>query len=141
MASGPLAPGARIEALATRVIGAAIQVHRVLGPRYVEAVYERALAIEFTQRGIPFREQAPLRLVYEGVEIGEHRLDFLVGGVLVVELKAVEELIPLHTAQVLSYLRTGGFRLGLLINFEVRLLRDGIARIILQVLNCQAAAS
>ncbi len=114
------------------VIGAAIEVHRLLGPGFLESVYEDALCIELRLRGIPFVRQRPFALEYKGHSIGNARLDLLVGGRLVVELKAVDALAPIHSAQVLSYLKMTGARLGLLINFNVPALRrGGIKRIVL----------
>lgn len=117
--------------LANRVIGAAIEVHRALGPGFLEGVYESALAIEFGLRGIPFVRQPIVEVGYKGEAVGEGRLDFLVDGRLIVELKATDGLSALYTAQVLSYLRTTGHQLGLLLNFNEARLRDGIRRIIL----------
>jgi len=121
----------RTEKLSHDVIGAAIEVHRVLGPGYLEMVYEQALALELAGRGVPFARQAIIDVEYKGQRIGEGRLDFLVGGVLIVELKATEALAPVHQAQVISYLKATGCRLGLLINFNVPILKEGIKRIAL----------
>ena len=118
------------EAYARVVIGAAIEVHRHLEPGYLESVYEEALAIEFDMQEIPFEKQKPIALCYKGHPVGEGRIDFLVGESLVVELKAVEALGPIHHAQVISYLRTTKLSLGLLINFKVSILRDGVKRVI-----------
>jgi GxxExxY protein len=120
-----------LDDLAHAVIGAAIEVHRCLGPGYLESVYEEALALELQSRDIPFEKQRPVSVNYKGHPVGEGRLDFLVGGALIVELKAVDALAPIHKAQVLSYLRTTGLHLGLLLNFNVAVLRDGIQRVIL----------
>lgn len=121
----------RTEKLSHDVIGAAIEVHRVLGPGYLEMVYEQALALELAGRGVPFARQAIIDVEYKGQRIGEGRLDFLVGGVLIVELKATEVLAPVHQAQVISYLKATGCRLGLLINFNVPILKEGVKRIAL----------
>lgn len=123
-------PPAYLDEIARGVIGAAIEVHRQLGPGFLEYVYEEALVLELTTRGFSFRRQPVFPVLYKGVQIGEARLDLLVEDELVVELKAVEELRPLHRAQVLSYLRTGEFQLGLLFNFNVYSLRQGIRRIV-----------
>src|SRR5512134_2947555 len=96
-------PGAKLDQLAHAVIGAAIEVHRLLGPGYVEAVYEEALCVELRLRGIPFMRQVTVPVDYKGHPVGEGRLDLLVGDLLVVELKAVEALAPVHSAQVISY--------------------------------------
>jgi GxxExxY protein len=124
-------PDDELNALSHRVIGAAIEVHRRLGAGYLEGIYEQAMAIELAHREIPFRRQVTMHIEYRGHAIGESRLDLLVAGRLVVELKAVETLAPIHGAQVLSYLKVGGFRLGLLINFNVRMLTRGVHRFIL----------
>ncbi|AIF53739.1 GxxExxY protein [Pelosinus sp. UFO1] len=117
--------------LANKVIGAAIEVHKVLGPGYLESVYEQALSLELILRKIPFESQKSLAINYKGHLIGEGRLDLLVDKVLIIELKAVESLMPIHNAQLLSYLKITGLQLGLLINFNVTSLRNGIKRIIL----------
>ncbi len=124
-------PIEREDALAHTVIGAAIEVHRVLGPGLLESVYEQALCIELTERRVPFVRQRRIDLVYKGHTIGAGRLDLLVGDALVVELKTVEALTDVHLAQVLSYLKTTSYRLGLLINFNVAVLRKGVKRVVL----------
>ena len=124
-------PSQRADELAHSVIGAAIEVHRILGPGYLESVYENALATEFDLRDIPFERQKPVVVKYKTKIAGDSRLDFLVAGELIVELKAVEALHPIHTAQVISYLKTTNLVLGLIINFNVPKLRDGIKRIVL----------
>ncbi len=113
------------------VIGAAIEVHRVLGAGFLESVYEEALCVELQLRGVPFRRQPVVAVNYKGQLVGEGRLDLLVANTLIVELKAVENLAPIHEAQVLSYLKMTGHPLALLINFNVSLLKNGIRRIIL----------
>jgi GxxExxY protein len=123
-------PDERVNQLSHAVIGAAIEVHRLLGPGYLESVYEQALCVEFEIRGIPFVRQQLVSVEYKGHKIAESRLDILVGGVLVVELKAVSELAPVHTAQIISYLKATSNKLGLLINFNVPTLKDGIKRIV-----------
>jgi GxxExxY protein len=120
-----------LDRLAHAVIGAAIAVHRALGPGFLESMYEEALCIELEVRNIPYEKQVKVAATYRGRPIGESRLDLLVGGRLVVELKAVDALAPIHITQVLSYLRMTRKRLALLINFNVRVLRDGIERIAL----------
>jgi GxxExxY protein len=121
----------RTEQAANLVIGAAIEVHRALGPGYLESVYEQALAVELALRGVRFERQVTFALCYKGHPIGEGRLDLLVEGSLIVELKAVEELSAIHTAQALSYLKATGCHLALLINFNVPLLTSGLKRVIL----------
>jgi GxxExxY protein len=130
MAGSSIEPDAELDALAQAVIGAAIEVHRALGPGYLEDVYERALRIELGLRRIPFETQVPLTLTYKGHRIGGKRLDLVVGGRLVVELKAVEALGEIHKAQAISYLKATGNKLALLINFNVTLLKYGIQRIV-----------
>ncbi|MCK4343350.1 MAG: GxxExxY protein [Phycisphaerae bacterium] len=123
-------PSEELDRLAREVIGAAIEVHRILGPGLLESVYEGALCVELSLRGLPFIRQPSVDLSYKGNIVGKGRLDLLVGNALVVELKAVEALNNVHKAQVISYLRTTGYHLGLLINFNVPILKDGIKRII-----------
>jgi len=124
-------PDTRLERLARETIGAPIEVHRDLGPGFLESVYEAALAIELERRHLPFQRQVPVGVAYKGVAVGEHRLDLLIGERLVVELKTVDALLPIHKAQVISYLKAKNSPLGLLINFKVDALRKGIQRIIL----------
>lgn len=124
-------PKLHVDDLAHQVIGAAIDVHRILGPGFLESVYEEALAIEFDLRGIPYERQKPIILQFKGKTVGDSRLDFLVDGELVVELKAVESIHPIFPAKVIHYLKMSGLQLGLIINFHVVLLKDGIKRIVL----------
>lgn len=123
-------PSEELDRLAYAVIGAAIEVHRGLGPGFLESVYQGALCVELRLRTIPFRSQTVVSVNYKGQTVGEGRLDLLVGNALIVELKAVETLAPIHSAQLLSYLKMTGHPLGLLINFNVPILKDGIRRII-----------
>jgi len=117
------------------IIGAAIEVHRVLGPGLLESAYEECLCRELTLRQIPFERQRPLPLEYKGVHLDcGYRLDLVVAGVVVVEIKAVEALLSIHEAQLLTYLRLGGWKVGLLLNFNVVVLKNGIRR---RVLNLQ----
>lgn len=116
--------------LTGEVIGAAIEVHRVLGAGYLESLYQGALALELRSRGIRFEKEKIIAVTYKGNPIGESRLDFLIENTLVVELKAVANLTPLHEAQVLSYLKATNNNLALLINFNVTRLKNGIKRII-----------
>ena len=114
------------------IIGAAIEVHRTLGPGLLESAYEHCLSHEFSLRKIPFEQQKPLHVDYKGICLDcGYRLDFLVAEIVVVEVKAIEALLPIHHAQLLSYLKLGGWKLGLLINFHAPLLREGIKRIVL----------
>ncbi|WP_236104168.1 MULTISPECIES: GxxExxY protein [Sphaerospermopsis] len=123
-------PNEEVEKLAYRVIGAAIEVHQVLGSGFLEEVYHRALREEFLFREIPHTCEHPVKLYYKGRPVGEGKLDFLVGESLIVELKSVQSLTPIHEAQVLSYLKMTTYPLALLINFNVSLLKEGIKRII-----------
>jgi GxxExxY protein len=116
--------------LAHAVIGAAIEVHRTLGPGFLENVCEAALAVELGMRGIPFERQRAVAVVYKNTPIATHRLDLLVGERLVVELKAVDGLAPVHISQMISYLNATELSLGLLINFAVPRLRQGIQRVV-----------
>lgn len=124
-------PDRELDELARRVIGAAIQVHKALGPGFLESVYENALVVEMEHNGIKCTRQHPIQIQYRHVNVGTGRLDLLVEGQLIVELKTVESLAPIHTAQVISYLKAMNLKLGLLINFNVRKLKDGIKRIVL----------
>jgi GxxExxY protein len=124
-------PNKVVEEYAFAVIGAAIEVHRELGPGYLESVYETALSIEFELRNIKYKQQHMISLNYKNKPVGESRLDFLVGDCLIIELKAVEQLIPIHHAQVISYSKATKLHLGLLINFNVLVLKHGIERVIL----------
>ena len=122
---------ARIEEFANRVIGAAIEVHRHLGPGLLESVSEEATAVELHLREIPFTRQSAFSVEYKSHAVGASRLDMLIGDCLPVELKTVEALAPIHTAQALSYLKATKLRLALLINFNVSVLKDGIKRVAL----------
>ncbi len=113
------------------VIGAAMEVHKELGPGFLEAVYENSLREELALRGIPFDPQPTVNVFYKGVVVGEGRYDMLVAKTLVIELKSVQTILPIHEAQVISYLKMTGHPLALLINFNVRFLKEGIRRIIL----------
>jgi GxxExxY protein len=123
-------PGEKLDRLAHQVIGAAIEVHRHLGPGFLETVYEEALALELRLRRIPFQRQSPVRVIYKDHDVHEGKVDFLVADSLVVELKAVDALAPIHTAQIISYLKATGLHLGLLVNFNVPVLREGVKRVV-----------
>jgi GxxExxY protein len=111
------------------VIGAAIEVHRHLGPGLLESAYDECLDREMTIRGIPFERQYPLPVEYKGVRLDcGYRLDYLVAKQVVLELKAIEGVLPVHEAQLLTYLQLGGWYAGLLINFNVEVLKNGIIR-------------
>jgi GxxExxY protein len=114
------------------VIGAAIEVHRLLGPGLLESAYEECLANEFVLRGLRFERQKPVPVVYKDTKLEcGYRLDFQVESRVVVELKAVDALGPIHDAIVLTYLRLSGCKIGLLINFNVPIVKDGIRRFVL----------
>lgn len=121
--------GEREEWLSGQVVDAAIKVHKHLGPGLLESVYEQCLIRELELRQIPVRTQVVLPISYEGLRLDSGlRLDLLVDDLLILELKAVEQILPVHEAQLLSYLKLSGKRLGLLLNFNVTLMRDGIRR-------------
>ena len=121
-----------INELTGKIICAAIEVHRVLGPGLLESAYEECLCKELALRQIPFERQIALPIEYKGVKVDcGYRLDLLVAGVVVVEIKAVESLLPIHEAQLLTYLKLGGWKAGLLINFNVPVLKQGIRRLVL----------
>lgn len=121
-----------INALTYEVIGAAIEVHRTLGPGLLESFYRECLCRELSLRSIEFQRERGLPVQYKGIQLQcGYRLDLLVANLVVVELKAVEALAPIHDAQLLTYLRLGGWKVGLLINFNVVVLKDGIHRRIL----------
>lgn len=122
---------AGINKLTQRVIKAAIEVHRHLGPGFLESVYEEAMCSELELQSISFERQVPISINYKGKSLGDGRLDLVVDKKLIVELKAVANLAPIHTAQLLSYLKTTGHQLGLLINFNVPMLKEGIKRVVL----------
>lgn len=121
-----------VSRIADATVDAAFAVHRALGPELLESVYEACLAHELSRRGIRFKTQVDLPVVYEGLRLDAGlRLDMLVEDQVVVELKAVEQMIPVFEAQLLTYLKLTGRRLGLIINFNVPLLKDGIKRMAL----------
>ena len=113
------------------IIGCAIEVHRQLGPGLLEGTYEAALCIELQNAGMNFVRQPLFPVVYKGQTIGEYRLDLIIGDAVVVEIKSVERFDPIFEAQVLTYLRATGKKVGLLMNFNSRFLRDGIKRYVL----------
>ena len=114
------------------VIGCAIEVHRALGPGLLESTYEMCLCREPSLRNIPFERQKPIPVIYKGVKLDcGYRADVVVDGSGLVEIKAIDSLLPVHKAQLLSYLKLGGWKVGLLINFNVELLKHGIRRRVL----------
>ena len=121
-----------INEITEAIIGAAIEVHRTLGPGLLESAYQECLARELTLRQIAFEREKPLLLEYKGVKLEcGYRLDFLVAGMVVVEVKAAESVLPVHKAQLLTYMKLGGWKVGLIINFHAPLLKNGIKRLVL----------
>ncbi len=114
-----------------KIIGSAMDVHKTLGPGLLESAYEECLCPELHLRGISFNKQVPLPVEYKGVKLDcGYRLDLLVNKAVVIEIKAVRRIEPIHEAQVLTYLRLGGWQVGLLINFNVPVLKSGVKRIV-----------
>jgi GxxExxY protein len=124
----PLSPEADL--VMTQTIGCAIAVHRALGPGFIESIYRKAMCIELESRNLAYEKERSIRVTYKGVEIPGQRVDFIVEGLIVVEIKAVMRLDQVHRAQLISYLKTTGLHGGLLINFRVPLLKDGIRRVV-----------
>ncbi len=118
--------------LTEAIIGAAMEVHRTVGPGLLESIYEMCLCREFSIRGIPFERQVPIPVEYKGVKLDcGYRADIVVDGTILLEIKAIDSLLPIHDAQLLSYLKLGGWKIGLLINFNVELLKNGLRRRVL----------
>ena len=123
-----------VNVLTREIIGAAIEVHRNLGPGLLESAYVKCLTHELCLKRIPFKREWPLPVIYKGIRLDcTYRLDLLVGDAVVVEIKSVEALTPIHEAQLLTYLKLGGWKVGLLINFNVEVLRAGILRRVLKL--------
>ncbi|PYU91549.1 MAG: GxxExxY protein [Acidobacteria bacterium] len=120
-----------INELTEAIIGCAIAVHRELGPGLLENTYESALCVELDDSGLTYQRQVPFPVIYKGRTVGEYRLDLIVEDSVVAEIKSVERFDPVFEAQVLTYLRVSGKKVGLLINFNRRLLKEGIKRFIL----------
>lgn len=119
-----------LEQLVERTIGCCIEVHRTLGPGLSEVVYSGALSVELDFRTIPFEREKALSVVYRGIPLCQHRVDFLVDKQLVVELKAVDRIHPVHLAQTVAYLRLTGAHVGLVVNFNCEVLKHGIRRVV-----------
>ncbi len=120
--------------LSRKIIGAAIEVHKILGPGLLESAYQECLARELSLQGLAFEKEKPIPLGYKGLNLDcGYRVDFLVENLVVVELKAVEKLLPIHQAQVLTYLKLLNLKLGILLNFNVPMLKEGIKRIALKL--------
>ena len=121
----------RLDQISRKIIGAAITVHRALGPGLLESTYEACLAYELVQLGLKVERQKELPVRYRGVVIDcGYRMDLIIEDAIVVEVKSIEQLLPIHQAQVMSYLRLSGLRVGLLLNFNVRILKQGLKRIV-----------
>ena len=121
----------RLNGITESIIGAAIQVHRALGPGLLESAYEACLVFELGRRGMRVDQPKPLPLVYEEVKLDcGYRIDLLVEGAVIIEVKSIDRLAPIHEAQVLTYLKLSGFKVALLMNFNVPVLKDGIRRFI-----------
>jgi GxxExxY protein len=110
--------GHPFEELSSRTLGAAVEVHKALGPGFLESIYQRAMEVALVHRAIAFQRQREVHVYFEGVDLGVHRLDLVVGEQVILELKAVKGLEDVHFAQVRSYLRATGLRIGLLLNFN-----------------------
>lgn len=120
-----------VNQISNRVIGAAIEVHRHLGPGLLESAYRDCLAFEISQTGLLVEREKVLPLRYKGIELHQgYRIDLIVEGKLVLELKTVEDLTDVHQAQLLTYLKLGNYPLGLLINFNSKILKNGLRRVI-----------
>ncbi len=120
-----------ISGLTEKIIGAAIEVHKALGPGLLESAYEECLAYELSSANVLFERQVPLPVTYKSLQLDcGYRLDFLIEKTVVLELKAIEALQPIHEAQLLTYLKLGGWPIGLLINFNVPVLKNGIKRMV-----------
>jgi GxxExxY protein len=122
---------AQFNVLTEKIIGCAIEVHRSLGPGLLEHTYEAAMCVEMNRRRLAFERQSVFPINYKGVKISEHRVDLIVEKTVVVELKSVDRFDPVFMAQILTYLRCTGLRVGLLINFNGRVLRSGVRRFLL----------
>jgi GxxExxY protein len=120
-----------INELTSKIIGAAIEVHKNLGPGLLESAYEECLCFEMTLRGLSFKRQEPLPIEYKGTKLDcGYRLDIVVENKVIIELKACDKIEPIHRAQLLTYLKLSGLNLGLLLNFNTPVMRDGIVRIV-----------
>ena len=120
-----------LDELTSAIIGSAIEIHRELGPGLFESAYEACLTYDLQQKEFQIERQKALPIVYRGIQLDEaYRLDVVVENAVILELKSVESLLPIHTAQLLSYLKLSGMHVGLLINFNVPVLKDGIKRVV-----------
>ena len=123
-------PGDDADEVAAIVVDSAIEVHRPLGPAFIESVYENALSRELWLRRVPFERQVPIAIRYKEAIVGDGRMDMVVASLVIVELKAVPETLPVHVSQLLSYLKVTGGRLGLLLNFGQPRMQSGIRRLV-----------
>jgi len=131
----------QLDLITGQIIGAAIEAHRHLGPGLLESAYEACLAFELSDRGFKIEQQKPLPVIYRDIKLDcGYRLDLIVEDLVIVEIKAVEHLLPIHDAQLLSYLRLSHRNVGLLINFHVSLLKNGIKRLVHQFPDSAASA-
>jgi GxxExxY protein len=121
----------KLNSITEQIIGCAIEVHKNIGPGLLESIYEKALCYELDRRPLRYRSQATIPIMYKGHSLGEQRIDLIVEDAVIVELKAVDQMMPVYEAQLLSYLRLTNAKLGLLINFNVEVLKRGVKRIIL----------
>ena len=120
-----------INQLSSKIIGAAIEVHRALGPGLLESSYQKCLCHELRLRGLSFEDEKPLPLVYKGEKLDcGYKMDLVVENAIIVELKSCEKLKPIHKVQILTYLKLSNLKVGLLLNFNVPLMRDGIVRVV-----------
>ncbi len=120
-----------VERWGKALLDAAFEVHSILGPGFLERIYEDALDYELTLRGVPFERQKAIAVPYKNLQIEGQRLDLLISGLVIAEIKAVEAIHPIHEAQLISYLKATNLRLGFILNFHVQRFRDGIRRIVL----------
>jgi GxxExxY protein len=121
----------KINRITEKIIGCAIEVHRNLGPRLLESAYEKCLCYELTQAGFGYKQQLPLPVIYKGINLEcGYRMDVVVEDLVIVEIKAIERILPVHEAQLLSYLKLYNKKVGLLMNFHVPMLKSGLKRIV-----------
>ncbi len=120
----------RLNLITEKIIGCSIEVHRALGPGLLESAYEECLCFELKNSHLEFKRQVPLPVIYKGVKLDcGYRMDLIVANTVIVEIKAIERILPVHEAQILSYLKLANKSLGLLINFHVSVLKNGLKRI------------
>ena len=121
----------KLNQITEAIIGAAVDIHRTLGPGLLESAYEACLVFELAERGLKIEQQKPLPIVYREVKLDcGYRLDILVEESVIVEVKSIDQIAPIHKAQLLSYLKLSGCKVGLLINFNVKVLKDGVVRMV-----------